>query len=65
MAALLLRRDDTLERLGSTCTVLGLFKEWDCSMAERQLCPGGMLVLYTDGSQNRSTMQGKNSENSA
>ena len=35
-AGLLLRRDGTLERLESTCTVLGLFKEWDCSIAERE-----------------------------
>lgn len=48
-AALLLRRDNTLERLGSTCTVLGLFREWDCSIEERQLFPGDILTLYTDG----------------
>ena len=49
LAALLLRRDDTLERLESTGTVLGLFKEWDCSIAERRLAPGDTLVLYSDG----------------
>src|SRR5207253_4018814 len=31
LSALLLRSDDTLERLDSTGTVLGLFSEWDCS----------------------------------
>lgn len=46
---LLLRHDDTLERLNSTATVLGLFKEWDCSVEERQLCSGDVLALYTDG----------------
>ena len=37
------------ERLHSTCTVLGLFKEWDSSPAECQLCTGDTLALYTDG----------------
>jgi serine phosphatase RsbU (regulator of sigma subunit) len=29
--------------------VLGLFNEWDCSMAESRLLPGDTLALYTDG----------------
>jgi serine phosphatase RsbU (regulator of sigma subunit) len=49
LAPLLLRRDGTIEKLDSTCTVLGLFKDWDCSIAELQLFPGDTLVLYTDG----------------
>jgi serine phosphatase RsbU (regulator of sigma subunit)/predicted enzyme related to lactoylglutathione lyase len=49
LCALLLRCDDTLERLNSTSTVLGLFEHWDCSLEERQLLPGDTLVLYTDG----------------
>ncbi len=48
-SALLLRSDGTLERLDSTCTVLGLFSEWDCSIEERSLLPGDTLALYTDG----------------
>jgi serine phosphatase RsbU (regulator of sigma subunit) len=47
--AVLLRRDNKLERLDSTCTVLGLFKEWDCAVGERHMSPGDILVLYTDG----------------
>ena len=47
--ALLLRADDTLERLEPTCTVMGLFAQWDCAIEERQLYPGDTLVLYTDG----------------
>jgi len=47
--ALLLRNDNTLERLYSTSTVLGLFKEWDSSIGELQLFPGDTLALYTDG----------------
>jgi serine phosphatase RsbU (regulator of sigma subunit)/predicted enzyme related to lactoylglutathione lyase len=49
LSALLLRHDGTLERLDSTCTVLGLFKEWDCSIGERLLSSGDTLALYTDG----------------
>ena len=49
LPALLLRGDNTFERLGSTCTVLGLFKEWDCSIGEHSLLEGDTLVLYTDG----------------
>jgi len=49
LSALLLRRNNTLERLDSTCTVLGIFKEWDCVIEERQLFSGDTLALYTDG----------------
>jgi len=49
LAALVLRADGNLERLNSTCTVLGLFKDWDCSVEERPLSCGDMLALYTDG----------------
>ena len=46
---LVFRDDGTLERLGSTSTVLGLFNEWECLMEESQLSSGDTLVLYTDG----------------
>ncbi len=49
LCALLLRADDTLVRLDSTCTVLGLFKDWNCSIGECRLFPGDALALYTDG----------------
>ena len=49
LPALLLRRDDTLERLESTGTVLGLFADWDCLIEERSLCAGDTLAIYTDG----------------
>lgn len=49
LCALLLRRDGKLEKLDSTCTVVGLFKDWDCSMAECTLFPGDTFALYTDG----------------
>jgi serine phosphatase RsbU (regulator of sigma subunit) len=48
LPALLLRGDNVL-RLDSTCTVLGLFKEWDCSVAESRLLSNDILALYTDG----------------
>jgi serine phosphatase RsbU (regulator of sigma subunit) len=38
-----------VERLRSTCTVMGLFEDWHCEIAEVQLAPSDMLVLYTDG----------------
>jgi serine phosphatase RsbU (regulator of sigma subunit) len=47
--ALLLRGDDTVERLRPTCTVVGLFDKWDCAMEERKLLPGDAVLLYTDG----------------
>jgi len=46
---LLLREDDTLVRLRSTSTVLGIFQEWDCAIQECLLAPGDTLALYTDG----------------
>ena len=49
LPALILRSDDSLDRLVPTCTVLGLFQEWDCSIGESRLNAGDTLVLYTDG----------------
>ena len=49
LCALLLRSDGGLERLDSTCTVMGLFKDWECSLAECSLFAGDTFALYTDG----------------
>jgi serine phosphatase RsbU (regulator of sigma subunit) len=49
LSAFLLRGGNTVERLDSTCTVLGLFKDWSCSMAECRINAGDTLALYTDG----------------
>jgi serine phosphatase RsbU (regulator of sigma subunit)/catechol 2,3-dioxygenase-like lactoylglutathione lyase family enzyme len=49
LAALLLRSDNSLERLESTATILGVFKKWDCNITETQISPGDILALYTDG----------------
>src|SRR5262249_7712219 len=35
--------------LRSTSTVLGLFDDWQCKIAEVKLAPGDTFVLYTDG----------------
>jgi serine phosphatase RsbU (regulator of sigma subunit)/catechol 2,3-dioxygenase-like lactoylglutathione lyase family enzyme len=49
LPALILRGDDSVERLNATATVLGVFKEWECEIGEHQLFPGDLLALYTDG----------------
>jgi len=49
LAALLVRRDGTVERLAATSTVLGLFPQWECSVGESRLEPEDVLALYTDG----------------
>lgn len=49
LAALVLRRNGDVERLGSTATVVGIFRDWECDIAEHDLSPEDVLVLYTDG----------------
>ena len=49
LSGLLVRKNGEVERLESTSTLLGLFKEWDCSIREQELAPGDVLALYTDG----------------
>jgi serine phosphatase RsbU (regulator of sigma subunit)/catechol 2,3-dioxygenase-like lactoylglutathione lyase family enzyme len=49
LSGLLLRPDGKVEQLGSTSTLLGLFRDWDCSLCEQELSPGDVLALYTDG----------------
>ena len=49
LAALLVRRDGSVERLAATSTVLGLFRHWECAVGEARLDPGDLLALYTDG----------------
>jgi len=45
----LLRKGGAVERLNATTTVLGLFSDWKCSVAETQLETGDVLCIYTDG----------------
>jgi serine phosphatase RsbU (regulator of sigma subunit) len=49
LSALLLRRDGRLDRLPATSTVLGLFRQWECTVGECRLEPDDLLALYTDG----------------
>lgn len=49
LSGLLLRHNGQVESLDSTCTAVGLFKEFDCVADERSLSPGDTLALYTDG----------------
>jgi serine phosphatase RsbU (regulator of sigma subunit) len=49
LPGLLLRLDGCVEHLDSTAPVLGLFTNWECPTAERQLFPGDLLAIYTDG----------------
>jgi phosphoserine phosphatase RsbU/P len=45
----LLRAAGVIERLEATATVLGLFEQWECCVGSRQLAPGDVLLIYTDG----------------
>jgi sigma-B regulation protein RsbU (phosphoserine phosphatase) len=45
----LIRAGGKVERLRATATVLGLFENWECPMAEQILHPGDTLVVYSDG----------------
>jgi serine phosphatase RsbU (regulator of sigma subunit)/catechol 2,3-dioxygenase-like lactoylglutathione lyase family enzyme len=49
LPGLLFRKGQEVERLDSTCPVVGLFRNWNCSTGECELSPGDTLVLYTDG----------------
>jgi len=48
-APIIVRANGDIERLAATATVLGLFEEWDCNVAECDLAPGDVLLIYTDG----------------
>jgi sigma-B regulation protein RsbU (phosphoserine phosphatase) len=45
----LLRAGGEVERLEATAMVLGLLEPWECSVAEVQISPEDILVIYTDG----------------
>jgi phosphoserine phosphatase RsbU/P len=49
LSGLLLHPDNSCQHLSSTGTLLGLFQDWDCRLAECQLASGDLLALYTDG----------------
>jgi serine phosphatase RsbU (regulator of sigma subunit) len=58
----LMRAKGEVERLGATATVLGLFKDWDCVVAECELASGDVLVIYTDGISEAGESDNSNSE---
>lgn len=49
LPALLLRANGSIERLEPTCTVTGMFPDWQCVLADARIHPGDVLALYTDG----------------
>jgi serine phosphatase RsbU (regulator of sigma subunit) len=42
-------RENEVERLCATATVLGLFDGWQCNVAETELAPDDILAICTDG----------------
>jgi len=46
---LLVRADGSVERLGPTATVIGVFKDWTSEERSVDLHTGDTLVLFTDG----------------
>jgi len=56
---MLLRSNDTIERLTATATALGLFDNWECSVEEVSLTPGDTLVVYSDGVTEAATAEGE------
>ena len=49
LPCLVFHDDGSVEHLNSTAPVVGLFAEWECPTAERQLVPGDTFAIYTDG----------------
>ena len=45
----LLRADGSVERLGVTAGVIGLFTPWECCTSTVRLAAGDTLVVFTDG----------------
>ncbi len=58
---LLLRRDQALERLESTCTVLGAFDRWECATAECGLRRATLWCLIQTESPKQSATAGESS----
>lgn len=49
LAGFIVSPDNSCRRLESNGTLLGLFQNWECEMAEVELAAGDRLALYTDG----------------
>jgi serine phosphatase RsbU (regulator of sigma subunit)/catechol 2,3-dioxygenase-like lactoylglutathione lyase family enzyme len=59
LSGLVARADHTCQKLSSTGTLLGLFPDWECGIAECELQPGDVLALYTDGITEASNAHGQ------
>ena len=46
---ILLRADGSVDRLGATVTVIGVFEKWKCVAREVQMHPGDLLAIFSDG----------------
>jgi hypothetical protein len=46
---LLLRGNGSIDRLDATATVLGLLGSWEGTLAQTQVGPGDLLLIFTDG----------------
>jgi serine phosphatase RsbU (regulator of sigma subunit) len=44
-----MRADGRVERLPATATVVGLFAELECAVAEVMVEPGDVLLIFSDG----------------
>jgi serine phosphatase RsbU (regulator of sigma subunit) len=55
----LIRAGGEVERLRATTTVLGLFEDWECPIAEQALHAGDTLVLYSDGATEARSEEGE------
>jgi serine phosphatase RsbU (regulator of sigma subunit) len=44
-----MRRDGSVERLAPTATVIGMFEDWEGSVAQIQLERGDILAVFSDG----------------
>ncbi|HZY61040.1 MAG TPA: SpoIIE family protein phosphatase [Edaphobacter sp.] len=59
LPALLIRNSGRIDWLDSTCTVVGLFADWQCKTEETSLEPGDIFALFTDGVTEASNKHGE------
>ena len=55
----LLRADGSVERLGVTAGVIGLFTPWECCTSTVNLAAGDTLVVFTDGASEATSDSGE------
>jgi sigma-B regulation protein RsbU (phosphoserine phosphatase) len=55
----LLREDGSVERLGVTAGVIGLFTPWECCTSTVTLAAGDTLVVFTDGASEATSDSGE------